>query len=260
MSSPTFRLAPRRPRHARLLAGLLAAFMSSFSASLNAAPAYVVNDIYRRYIRPDAPEKTYVRLSYGVSLAFAVIGIFIGWQLSSIGHAITFIAVGLYGGYTAANVLKWYWWRLNGMGYALSMTLGILLALMVAQIGWNELQAFPAIFAACLLSAIAGSYLAPATDMDTLKTFYRQTRPWGWWGPVQRACYAEDGVTRSNRDFPIDMVNVLIGIVWQTAITASAIFWVIREYTAFAICVIVVALGSVILKFTWWDRLRDQPE
>lgn len=243
-----------------VLAGLLAAFMSSFSASLNAAPAYVVNDLYRKYIGPDAPEKTYVRLSYVISGTFAVIGVFIGWQLTSIGHAINFIAVGLYGGYTAANMLKWYWWRLNGTGYALSMGLGIFLALIIAHLGGNELQAFPVVFAACVAVAVVGSYLTPATDIETLKIFYRQTRPWGLWRPVLRACQAEDGVTRPNRDFVRDMGNVAVGIVWQTAIAASAIFLVIHDYVAFAACLGVVAACTLLLKFIWWDRLSDAPE
>ncbi len=47
-----------------LIAGLLAAFMSNFAATVNAAPPYFVNDIYKRYINPNAQPKTYVRLAY----------------------------------------------------------------------------------------------------------------------------------------------------------------------------------------------------
>src|SRR5690606_32125160 len=52
-----------------LIAALLAAFMSTYAATVNAAPAYLVNDIYKRYVNPNAPEKTYVRMSYAASLA-----------------------------------------------------------------------------------------------------------------------------------------------------------------------------------------------
>lgn len=62
-----------------LIAGLLAAFMGTFAATVNAAPAYVVNDIYKRYIKPDAEAKTYVRLSYVVSVLFVLIGVLIGF-------------------------------------------------------------------------------------------------------------------------------------------------------------------------------------
>ncbi|MCS7337580.1 MAG: sodium:solute symporter, partial [Verrucomicrobiae bacterium] len=47
-----------------LMAGLLAAFMSTFSATLNAGGAYLVNDLYKRYIRKDAPGTHYVVVGY----------------------------------------------------------------------------------------------------------------------------------------------------------------------------------------------------
>jgi hypothetical protein len=58
-----------------LIAGLLAAFMSTFAATVNAAPPYIVNDIYKRYINPNADPKKYVRLSYVASLVLVVAGI-----------------------------------------------------------------------------------------------------------------------------------------------------------------------------------------
>ena len=97
-----------------LISGLLAAFMANFAATVNAAPPYFVNDIYKRYIRPDAPPRTYVRLSYLSSFAVVVIGVLIGWNVTSVNSVVVWIVSGLWGGYTASNVLKWYWWRFNG--------------------------------------------------------------------------------------------------------------------------------------------------
>src|SRR5450631_202614 len=117
-----------------LIAGLLAAFMSNFAATVNAAPPYFVNDIYKRYIRPDAPPKTYVRLSYLASLAVVVIGVLIGWNVTSVNSVVLWIVSGLWGGYTASNVLKWYWWRFNGYGYFWGMVAGISSALLMPKI------------------------------------------------------------------------------------------------------------------------------
>lgn len=249
------------------LAGMLSAFMATYSASLNAAPAYVVNDVYRKYIKPEADDTSLVRVSYVTSLLFAVVAVFVGWNLTSINEVVVWITTGLYGGYTVANVVKWYWWRLNGTGYALSMALGVVAAMWMAVYKGpvtgetiNALAAFPWLFLACLGVAIGGSCLTKPTDMETLKTFYRKTRPWGFWGPVLKACRDEDGVTEPNRDFGRDMFNLLIGIVWQTAMTASAVFLVIQAYDRFAVCVAVTLTCSVILKFTWWDHLKDEPQ
>jgi len=248
------------------LAGMLSAFMATYSASLNAAPAYVVNDIYRKYIRPDAPEKTLVHLSYATSLTFAVLGAFIGWQLTSINDIVGWITTGLYGGYTVANVIKWYWWRLNGTGYAASMSLGVAVAMWMAV--WkdpvtgqaiNALAAFPWLLLACLAAAVIGSCVTKPTDMETLKLFYKKTRPWGFWKPVLEALRTDEPEAQPNRDFWRDMFNSLVGVVWQTAITASAIFLIIREMDRFWLSLGLVALCSVVMKFTWWDRMRDEP-
>jgi SSS family solute:Na+ symporter len=62
-----------------LIAGLLAAFMSNFAATVNAAPPYFVNDIYKRFINPNAAPRTYVRLSYLSSFVVVLVGAAIGW-------------------------------------------------------------------------------------------------------------------------------------------------------------------------------------
>ena len=115
-----------------LIAGLLAAFMSNFAATVNAAPPYFVNDIYKRYINPNASPKTYVRLAYLSSFVVVVLGVLIGWYVTSVNSVVLWIVSGLWGGYTASNVLKWYWWRFNGFGYFWGMITGISSALVLA--------------------------------------------------------------------------------------------------------------------------------
>ncbi|RAN37546.1 sodium:solute symporter family protein [Hyphomonas pacifica] len=244
------------------LAGLLAAFMSSFAAPLNAAPAYVVNDIYRKYIRPDASEKTYLRISYLVSAIFVVVGTLFGIFLTSIDNFVNWITAGLYGGYTAANVVKWYWWRMNGYGYFWGMLTGIAFALLIGmpQIDINPLQAFPFFFLACLLAVIAGSLLTKPTEMETLETFYTRTRPWGFWKPVRNSLAAKGTPVEENKDFARDMVNVAVGIIWQTSLICVPIFLVIRDWPKFLIALVIAVATSVFLKIYWYDNMRDYPE
>ncbi|MCA8897867.1 MAG: Na+:solute symporter [Hyphomonas sp.] len=254
------------------LAGLLAAFMSSFAAPLNAAPAYVVNDLYRKYIRPNAPEKVYLRLSYIVSILFVLIGTFVGLFLTSIDSFVTWITAGLYGGYTAANVVKWYWWRMNGYGYFWGMLAGIVFALalgmpqdQLAALGvphWimNPVNAFPFFFLACIAAVIVGSLTTQPTDMQTLGYFYLRTRPWGVWKPVREALAEQGTPVTENRDFARDMINVAVGIVWQTALVALPIFLVIRNGLGIFLSLAIVAATTVFLKFSWYDRLQDYPE
>ena len=245
-----------------LIAGLLAAFMSTFAATVNAAPAYLVNDIYKRFVRPDAEEKVYVNWSIVVSVVFVVLGTLIGLYVSSLNDVVQWIVSALYGGYTASNFLKWYWWRFNGQGYFWGMMSGMLVA-GVAPIlmpGVTPIYTFPAICALSLIASIAASLLTPPDDMEVLKNFYRKVRPWGFWKPVYEACLAETPDIRPNKGFGRDMLNVGVGMAWQTALTAAGIFFVIREWGSFWTCVAVVAGGSIFLKFNWLDKLRDEPE
>jgi hypothetical protein len=244
------------------LAGLLAAFMSSFAAPLNAAPAYVVNDIYRKYINPNASQQTYLRLSYVVSTVFVIIGTSFGIFLTTIDSMLNWITAGLYGGFTAANVVKWYWWRMNGWGYFWGMVVGIAfaIALGVPQFHINPLQAFPFLLVACMVAVFAGSLMTKPTDMDVLRQFYLKTRPWGFWDPVHATFAAEGRPIKKNTDFARDMINVGVGIVWQTALVAAPIFFVIQNWTSLYVCLALVLVTSVFLKFSWYDRLRDYPD
>lgn len=255
-----------------LISGLLAAFMANFAATVNAAPPYFVNDIYKRYIRPDAPPRTYVRLSYLSSFAVVVIGVLIGWNVTSVNAVVVWIVSGLWGGYTASNVLKWYWWRFNGFGYFWGMVAGIASALALPpllsnipfvqhlltanSINLDVSIVFPLVLILSLIGCFAGTLLTKPEDEEVLKDFYRRVRPWGLWGPIYRKVLAEDPGFKRNTDFVRDMFNVVVGIVWQVALVVLPMYVVIWELKRAAITLAIVLLTSAILKFTWYDHLE----
>ena len=254
-----------------LIAALLAAFMSTYAATVNAAPAYIVNDIYKRYINPDASEKTYVWMSYATSIAVVIVGTAFGFFIPSLNEIVLWIVGALYGGYTAANVLKWYWWRFNSWGYFWGMAAGIIAA---AVVPWamtlifgegafgaaRPVYAFPAILVLSVIGCVAGSYLTPPDDEEVLKDFYLKVRPWGFWGPIREKVQAEHPQMKPNENFWRDMFNIVVGIIWQTALTTTGIYLVIEEWTYLAISVAVVVVTMAILKYSWYDRMRDYPE
>ncbi len=116
-----------------LLAGLFAAFMSTFDSTVNAGAAYLVNDIYKRYFGQDASSRRLTVMSYAGSLLVVAVGIGFGYYLSDLNSLILWITAGLYGGYVAPNVLKWVWWRLNGAGYFAGMVSGMTLAMLTVD-------------------------------------------------------------------------------------------------------------------------------
>ena len=247
-----------------LLAGLLAAFMSTFAATVNAGPAYVVNDIYKRFINPQAPNKTQVRLSYLVSAIVVVVGITFGFQAANILGITMWIVGGLYGGYVAANVLKWHWWRFNGYGFFWGLISGIAGALFIPSLvarwwpGTNALYTFPPIFALSVVGCLLGTLLTRPEDDEVLKGFYKTVRPWGFWGPIRAKVMAEDPNFQPNRDFSRDAFNIVIGTIWQTSLVVLPICLAIRQSRGIVISLIVVAVTSVVLKFSWYNHLPSK--
>jgi Na+/proline symporter len=242
-----------------LIAGLLAAFMSNFAATVNAAPPYIVNDLYKRFVNPQASQKTCMRMSYAASFGVVLLGVTFGWFVGSIDEVIKWIVSALWGGYTASNVLKWYWWRFNGYGYFGGMVTGIAAAIVVPFVlpSVSALNSFPIILGISVVGAIAGTLMTPPDDVEVLKDFYKRVRPWGFWGPIQELVQKDDPYFRPNPDFLRDMFNVVVGVAWQTSLVAFPVYIVIRRFENAGIAFGVVAITSIILKFTWYDHLRE---
>ena len=242
-----------------LLAGLLAAFMGTLAAFVNSAPAYIVNDLYKKYINPDAPAKTYVRYSYLASVILVVVGIIFGFYAKSLNSLTLWITSSLYGGYAAANVLKWIWWRFNGFGYFWGMLAG-LVSSTIKLIFFPEIAdiyLFPAILALSFAGAFLGTFLTKPDDDEVLMKFYKNVRPWGFWKPIREKVQKLDPTFEPNKDFGRDAVNVLVGIVWQMSLVVLPIYLVIHNMKAFLITLAVTVVTMIILKFNWYDKLKN---
>lgn len=254
-----------------LMAGLIAAFMSNFAATVNAAPAYIVNDIYKRYVNPNAPPKVYVNWSYGISLLVVVVGVGVGFMVSSINQVVLWIVSALWGGYTASNVLKWYWWRFNGYGYFWGMLTGIgtMLILLVLDSfnlipflrGWPipnnvSMNSFPVIFVVSIIGCYVATYMTAPESDDVLMHFYRTVKPWGFWKPVREKVLKADPSFMPNKDFKRDMTNIGVGTVWQVTLMAAPVYLVIRDMPALYISLGIMIVTTLILKFNWWDKLE----
>jgi Na+/proline symporter len=242
-----------------LLAGLLAAFMSTYAATINAAPAYVVNDIYKRFINPNAEPRKYVRLSYVTTVVFVLLGFAFGFIVESINQVTLWIVNALFGGYTASNLLKWYWWRLNGYGYFWGMVAGIGAALFIpfAFPLVPALSAFPYILGVSLAGCVAGSLTTKPEPDEVLMKFYIQVRPWGWWKPVYEKVKKIHPTFQPNMNFKRDASNVVVGTIWQASLVVLPIYLVVQNYTMFLGTLGVTILTSFILKLNWWNKLDE---
>ncbi len=242
-----------------LLAGLLAAFVGTLAAFVNSAPAYIVNDLYKKYIKPDAQPKTYVRFSYVASIILVIVGVGFGFFAKSLNSITLWITSSLYGGYAAANVLKWIWWRFNGYGYFWGMMAGLIssTAKLIFFPEITDIYFFPAILAVSMIASIAGSLLTKPDEDSILIKFYTNVRPWGFWRPVREKVMKLNPDFQPNKDLGRDLVNVLVGIVWQMALVVLPIYFVIHNGKASLISLGVVVVCMIILKYNWYDKLKE---
>jgi len=242
-----------------VLAGLIAAFMSTFAANVNAGPAYIVNDIYKRFINPNASNKKLVNMSYLASVGVVITGIIVGFFVEDINQILQWITAALFGGYAAANFLKWIWWRFNGYGYFWGMVAGLAASLTIPKVlpDISVIFAFPVILSISTLGCLLGTFLTKPDDEKVLKSFYTSVKPWGFWKPVDRLVKKDDPGFIENRGFKRDLFNTLVGIIWQMTLVVMPVYLVIRELKNLWIALGIFLVSTIILKRTWYDRIPE---
>jgi solute:Na+ symporter, SSS family len=244
-----------------LIAALLAAFMSSFSSTVNAAASMVVRDLVQP-LKPDLAVKALIRISYLATLLVVTVGVVIGLHASSIKNIWVWMLAGVIGATLIPNVLRWYWWRFNGWGYAWGIFGGLAAAALTGStqaLGWfgpaglPEYVYAPVIWAASLAGCIAGSLLTPSTPLTTLTGFYQRVGPFGFWGPIAAAC----GNNRPGREVRWVAATVSVAVAGLISCYLSVFFLLGHYFTRFAVTAGVFVVCVLILHRTWYLRLQQ---
>jgi len=240
-----------------VVAGLLAAFMSTFSSTVNSGASFIVRDIWQPFFRPNAGDKESVRFSYLATLGLVLVGIAIGFQAGSIAKIWEWMMMALGAGVVMPNVLRWYWWRMNGWGYSLGTFAGILLSLIA--LFRPEIPAyymFPSICGVSLLASVIGSLATRPVDHGTSISFYRLVRPFGFWGPIRsQAALSAKELASKSENVPLTILNVILGMV---AICGLYLFpmYLVGHWYAKSIVWLGVAIAAIaVLAFTWYPNL-----
>ncbi|MBW2962734.1 sodium:solute symporter family protein [Mesonia aestuariivivens] len=242
-----------------LLAGLLAAFMSTFAGTLNAAQAYLVNDIYLKR-KPDASQKKINKINYASGIVVVLISIVLGFFVEDVNSILQWIVSALYGSYVMSNLLKWHWWRFNGEGYFWGMLTGIIPALIFPIFTDTlDLYYFPVILIISLVGCIVGTYSAPPTNDKVLIKFYKKTHPWGFWKPILEKIKETEPEFEKNKAFGRDMFNVVIGVIGQTLLVVIPLYIILHENIPLIISVAMLIVCLIILKKNWWDKMKNEP-
>jgi SSS family solute:Na+ symporter len=244
-----------------LIAGLVAAAMSTFDSTLNAGVSYWVRDIYQAHIHPHAKPKQLMRQSHAMTLVFAGVAVLLGLFVKNINEIWSWITGPLAAGLFVPIILRWYWWRLTGYGFAIATGVGLVMSIVLKVVAPDMAFYLSWIITMCcsFAAAIVGSYATGPTAAGTLENFWLRIKPFGLWRPVTKVI---DGEVR--REFKlrntIDILNVFFAVAWHLSGVAVMVCLVLRKWSTFAGAAIVFAALSLLLYFTWYQTLQSKQE
>ena len=242
-----------------VIAALIAAAMSTFDSTINAGASYLVKDIYEKYMAPKASQKRLINASYFSSILIVVCGVIIGAATPSINAIWGWITMSLGAGMLLPLLLRWYWWRFNGYGYAIGTAVGTFGAILqkVFFPSLPEWIAFLIVGGAAAIGMFIGTCGFPATDKKVLRRFFTVTRPMGFWKPV--TVKLDSQIVRSARkENRRDLFALVFAIPWQLSLFLAPIHVVIHRWNRFALFLAVFILSSIGLYFTWYRHLSGK--
>lgn len=240
-----------------VIAGFIAAFMSTFSSIVNSGASFIVRDLWQPYFRTHTTGRKAIRVSHFASLFMVLLGLVIGFNATSIAQIWSWIMMALGAGVVVPNVLRWYWWRLNGWGYSVGTLGGMFLSLVALFYpGIPMYVFFPLVCTFSLLTCIIVSLTTPLVSKNQLINFYVTVRPFGLWKPVKEQCGLQAyELTIKSESGWLALLNVVLGMCGITGLYLSPMFLVGHWYMKSFLWLIVLLISIIILKFTWYDNL-----
>lgn len=240
-----------------LLAAIISAALSTTNSFVNSSASYFVNDIYRPYINPKASQKQLVKVSIITTALLLVLGVIIGWFFDSISKIWGWITMGLLTGMLPPNILKWFWWRLNGVGYACGVVGGGIAAFIVQLFFSDEpvYIVFLIVFVVSSISTILGNMMSKPVGKDVLKEFYVRIRPFGLWKPIKQIVSLEF-VKEVEKENKRDLWLLIPAILWQISLFYMWTSIIFKQTIDAAICFAIVIVTSVILYKYWYKNLK----
>jgi len=242
-----------------LIAGLMAAAMSTFDSTVNAGAAYWVKDLYQTYLRPNASEKDLILQSRLASLVIVLLALLFSLTISNINEIWGWITMGIGAGMFIPQVIRWYWWRFNGYGFAIGTAVGMIAAVLTKTFGGPiaEYNSFLIASGSSLVGCILGTYLTPPTESAVLSNFYKVTRPFGFWGSV-RTELPTDVLNQINEENRRDIIAIFFAVPWQVVLFLTGMMIVMKQWSnVFNLFGLLVVLSAGLYWF-WYRHLSKE--
>jgi len=251
-----------------LIVSFLAAFMSTIDTHLNWGVSYLINDIYKRFFKPNETERHYVLVGKIMTVILMILAAFTALKMQSISKAWEFIfAMGA--GIGLVLILRWFWWRVNAWSEITALATSIVITISFEIIAYfqtinNNLEyslfgSAPSIFGMSLqahhklmiivpiaiIAWVTVTFFTEPEPMTKLETFYKRVQPGGWWAPVT-----------SSFDHTLQPVTKGIFILWLAGVMMIYGFTfgignlIFQNYSASVILFGFAGIGSYLI----WNR------
>ena len=224
-----------------LLAAFLGAYLSTISTQLNWGAGYLVNDFYKRFLRPDLPDASYVNASRLVTVGLMAIGLGATFFMTSISGVWAFI-IECGAGLGMVLILRWYWWRVNAWS-EISATIAPFIAYALSRFvfEWEFPYGFFFTVGFTTVVWLATTFLTRPESAETLRKFHARVRPDGYWGPIA----AKDRPKRNN------LGPLFVSWLSSIAMTYGILFMtgkiIFGEWQAAGMYGVIVVVSGVVL-------------
>lgn len=247
-----------------MIAGLLAAYVSTIITHLNWGTSYLVHDLYRRFIRPGESERHYVMAGRVVTGVLMILAGLLTFTLES--AKTTFdLLVTIGAGTGLIYLLRWFWWRVNAGAEIAAMVSSFLVAVAIflAHKSGVQISSGTALVGSVALTTLvwmAAMFLTKPTDETTLVRFYDLVRPAG---PGWRRIRARSAATPSPDSIPLSMLGITLGVaaIYSALFgTGSWLYGSTGQATVLTVMFVLSTLGLIFLLPRVWERAPDGSE
>lgn len=239
-----------------VLMAMIAACLTSFDTHINRASSYFIRDVYQRHLRPQAPNRELIFVSYFITFAIVALSYLMAYTVKSINDIWGWLVMGFQCGLIIPAMFKFYWWRFNGGGFAIGTICG-LVAAVIQRILWPELpewQQFVILSTISVIATIIGTFATQPTDEKVINHFYATTRPFGFWKPLKRKLKPEIQASMSH-EHKNDLLALPFTLAWQVSLFFMPMQLMIRSFGAFKITLIIFLVGLAGMYWFWYRNL-----
>jgi len=242
-----------------LIAGLMAAAMSTFDSTVNAGAAYWVKDLYQAYLKPHASEKELLFQSRIISLVIVALALLFSLTIKNINEIWGWITMGIGAGMFIPQVIRWYWWRFNGYGFAIGTAFGMFAALLTKSFAGPipEYYSFLIASGTSLIGCIIGTYITSPTDEEVLFNFYKVTRPFGFWHSIRNKLPIES-LLKIHTENKRDIIATFFAVPWQVVLFLTGMMIVLKQWENVLNLSLLLILLSAGLYWFWFRHLSKE--